>query len=183
MNRKALWITQTAVLLALLVAVQAVTAGFGNTLITGSLVNMILIVAVMLAGFTSGLAVALFSPLFAYFFGIGPAFWQMILCIAIGNAILVTIWHFVLGTRTVKTMPLYLVATVSAAVVKFAFLYFAIVRFVVPVLLQLPEPQATAVSAAFSYPQLITALIGGGLATVIIPILANALKSQRIQTH
>lgn len=180
MNRKALWITQTAILLALLIAVQAVTAGFGNTLITGSLVNLILIVTVMISGFTSGLAVAIFSPIFAYFVGIGPTFWQIIICIALGNAILVTIWHFIIGTRTEKTIPLYVVATVAAAVVKFGFLYLAIVKIVVPMVLQLPPPRAAVVSAAFSYPQLITALIGGILATIIVPILSRALKNRKV---
>ncbi|MBP2100063.1 ECF transporter S component [Enterococcus rivorum] len=176
MNRKALWITQTAILLTLLIAVQAVTAGFGNTFITGSLVNLILIVSVVIAGLSSGLAVALLSPLFAYFFGIGPIFWQIVVCIAIGNALLVFCWSFIVGKKRENSLSIYLVATIVAALFKFTFLYFAIVKFVVPVVLQMPEPQAKIVSAAFSYPQLITAVIGGILATMILPMLTKALK-------
>lgn len=176
MNRKALWITQTAILLALLIAVQVVTAGFGNTFITGSLVNLVLIVSVMIAGLTSGLAVALLSPLFAYFFGIGPIFWQIVVCIAIGNALLVLCWSLIAGRKRENSLTIYLVATIIAAFFKFIFLYFSIVKLVVPVILQIPAPQAKIVSAAFSYPQLITAIIGGILATMIVPILTKALQ-------
>lgn len=176
MNRKALWITQTALLLALLIAVQAVTSSLGNTFITGSLVNLILIVAVMTGGLTSGLIVALFSPVLAYFFGIGPAFLQIVLCIAIGNSILVLFWQLIAGNVKEKKLLFYIGATGIAALAKFGFLYFSIVQFVVPVLLKIPEPNAKIVSAAFSYPQLITALIGGALATLILPALTTALK-------
>lgn len=78
MNRKALWVAQTGVLLALLIVVQAVTSGLGNTLVTGSLVNLILIVAVTTGGLASGITIALLSPLFAFIFGIGPAFPQIV---------------------------------------------------------------------------------------------------------
>lgn len=179
MNLKALWITQTAILMALLIAVQGVTASFGNTLITGSLVNLILIVSVVIAGLTSGLAVALLSPLFAYFLGIGPIFWQIIFCISLGNALLVTCWWLITKKGQENNITFYLLATISGATAKFIFLYFAIVKFVVPVVLNLPEPQAKIVSATFSYPQLITALIGGAIATLLLPNLTRALKTKR----
>lgn len=179
MNRKALWITQTALLLALLITVQIVTAGFGTTLITGSLVNLILIVSVTVAGLSSGLAVALLSPIFAYFVGIGPAFWQIVFCVALGNALFVLCWWIIAGKVREKKISYYVTATISAALIKFIFLYFVIVKFLVPIILQIPEPKAKIVSAAFSYPQLITALIGGVLATIILPVLTTALKKNR----
>lgn len=179
MNRKALWITQTAVLLALLIAVQAVTSGLGNTLVTGSLVNLILIVAVTTGGLASGLTIALLSPIFAFMFGIGPAFPQIVFCIMIGNAALVTIWHFVAGLNKKQSITNFVLATVIGAIVKFGVLYLSIVQFVVPILLKIPAPKAAMVSGAFSFPQLITALIGGGLSILIVPILSKALRHQR----
>ena len=65
----ALWITQTAIMIALIVVIQATTSGLGQ-FVTGSLVNLILILTVALAGFTSGLTVACLSPIFAFIFGI-----------------------------------------------------------------------------------------------------------------
>ena len=59
---KTLWITRTAVFIALLVVLQAATASLGNTIITGSVVNMLLVVSVMTCGMMSGLCVAVISP-------------------------------------------------------------------------------------------------------------------------
>lgn len=181
MNRKALWVTQTGVLLALLIVVQAVTSGLGNTLVTGSLVNLILIVAVTTGGFASGFTIALLSPLFAFMFGIGPAFPQIVFCIAIGNAVLVTNWHFIAGVNKKQGVMNFAMATLVGALVKFGVLYLSIVQFVVPILLKMPAPKAAMVSGAFSFPQLITALIGGGLSILVVPVLSKALNRQRVR--
>ena len=180
MNRKALWVTQTGVLLALLIVVQAVTAGLGNTLVTGSLVNLILIVAVTTGGLASGLSIALLSPIFAFMLGIGPAFPQIVFCIAIGNEVLVTIWHFIAGFNKKQGIANFALATVIGALAKFGVLYLSIVQFVVPILLKMPAPKAAMVSGAFSFPQLITALIGGALSILVVPVLSKALGRQRV---
>lgn len=176
MKNKTLWITQTAVLVALIVVVQAFTASFGNTFITGSLVNLILILGVGLVGLWGGLSVALLSPIFAFFFKIGPGMWQLILCIAIGNAVLVLVWWFILGTHGYNQYPRLVGATIAGAVAKALTLYLLIVKFMVPLILQLPEPQATVISATFSYPQLVTALLGGAMAVILMPQLRRILK-------
>ncbi|WP_368251874.1 ECF transporter S component [Enterococcus sp. 2201sp1_2201st1_B8_2201SCRN_220225] len=175
MKNRTLWITQTAVLLALVVVVQAFTTSFGNTFITGSLVNLILILGVGLVGLWGGLSVALLSPIFAFFFKIGPTMWQLILCIAIGNAVLVLVWWFVLGTHGYNQYPRLIGATIAGAVAKFLTLYLLIVKLMVPLILQLPEPQASVVSATFSYPQLVTALLGGTMAVLLMPQLRKIL--------
>lgn len=72
-----------------------------------------------------------------------------------------------------------MVATIIGAVAKFGVLYLSIVQFVVPVLLKMPAPKAAMVSGAFSFPQLITALIGGGLSILVVPVLSKALNRQR----
>lgn len=178
MNRKVLWITQTAVLTALLIVMQSVTAAFGNTIITGSVVNLILIVSVMIAGLSSGLTVALISPVFAKFLGIGPL-WALIPFIVIGNIVLVLIWHF-LGNRNFgKPMLVYVVTLVVAAVAKFLTLYAGIVKIAIPYLLNLPEQQAATISGMFSIPQLFTALIGGAAATIMLLLLKKAVKTRQ----
>ena len=60
MNKKVRWITETAVMLALLVALQALTKGFGQ-FVTGSCVNAVLAVTVLTAGLGSGIVVAVLS--------------------------------------------------------------------------------------------------------------------------
>jgi len=174
-KKRILWITHTAVFIALLVVLQAATAPLGNTLITGTVVNLLLIVSVMTCGLSSGLTVAVISPMVAKFIGIGP-FWVLIPFIAAGNMVLVTIWHFVANRRTNQKYAAYITAMVTAAAAKFLVLYLGIVQIAVPYLLGLPEKQASVVSYIFSIPQLITALAGGAIALLIIPTLKKAIR-------
>lgn len=176
-ENKTLWITRTAIFLALLVVVQYTTASLGNTLITGSLVNLILIVSVMTGGFGSGAVVAIASPVLAKLLGIGPL-WELIPFIMLGNLSLVAVWYFL-----DKVLPIqqdfvrYAIDAVAGALVKFLVLYLTIVKIMVP-FLALPEAKATVISATFSTPQLITALIGGAVAILILPPLKKALSKK-----
>ena len=62
---KILWMSRTAVMLAMLIAAQALTKPLGQ-LVTGSCVNAVLAAAGLLCGISSGITVALLSPGFAY---------------------------------------------------------------------------------------------------------------------
>ena len=179
-NRKILWITQTALLTALLILMQVVTASFGNTIVTGSMVNLILIVSVMIAGLSSGLAVAFISPIFAKFIGIGPL-WMLIPFIMVGNIVFVLIWRFFGNLTFGKPAIVYVVTLVLAAVGKFSALYIGIVKIAVPHLLNLPGPQAAIISSMFSIPQLFTALIGGAIATAMVPLLKNIFVDRHVK--
>lgn len=175
MNKKIIWITRTAVLIAMLIVVQLVTSSFGNTIITGSLVNLILVVSVMTSGLLTGVTVAAMSPIFAKFIGIGPL-WSIIPFIMLGNIVFVIIWHFI-GNQQFRIKHLSaVIAMVIAAISKFLILYVGIVQIAVPLFLSLPEPQASVISMTFSIPQLMTALIGGALAIMIIPTIKKATK-------
>lgn len=172
---KILWITRTAVFIALLIVLQAATASFGNTLITGSIVNFMLIISVMTCGLASGLTVAVISPIAAKFLGIGPL-WSLIPFIEAGNVVLVFVWNFI-GSRSIgRTHKAYITAVVSGAVAKFLILYVGIVKIAVPLFLNLPKQQASIISNMFSIPQLITALVGGILAAVTLPRLSRVVS-------
>lgn len=172
---KTLWITRTAVFIALLIVLQVVTAALGNPIITGSIVNLLLITSVMTCGLSSGLAVSVVSPVAARFLGIGPL-WSLIPFIAAGNVVLVLLWHFI-GNRSIagKRYIAYIVALIAAAAAKFLVLYVGIVQIAVPVFLGLPDGQAAVISNMFSIPQLITALVGGAFAIVLFPRLKKAV--------
>ncbi len=171
-----IWITRTAVFIALLIVLQAATAPLGNILVTGSIINMLLILSVMTCSLSSGLTVAMLSPVLAKFFGIGP-FWSLIPFIVLGNITLIFIWHFIGRSKKLGRIGAYTTALIAAAAAKFTVLYLGIVRLAVPVLLKLPPRQAAAVSAMFSVPQLITAAIGGAAAIAVLPLLRAARKS------
>ena len=64
-KNRILRITRTAVLIALLVVLQAALMPLNNSLITGSIVNLLLIISVMTCGLSSGLCVAAVSPVIA----------------------------------------------------------------------------------------------------------------------
>lgn len=173
---KIFWITRTAALIALLVAAQAVTAPLGNTIITGTLVNAILIVAVLSCGLGAGACVAVISPIMAKLSGIGPL-WSLIPFIALGNLTLVSVW--LLAGKWCRGSKKYMeqaAVLVFAAAAKFLVLYLGIVKLAVPVILGLPEPQATVISGTFSLPQLVTALLGGVLALPVTQVLKKAGK-------
>lgn len=174
-KKKTLWITQTAIFIALLVVLQVATAPLGNTFVTGTIVNMLLIISVMTCGPGTGVVVSIVSPIMAKLLGIGP-FWVLIPFIAAGNTVLVLIWHFVGNSKIKRKYIAYIAALITAAAGKFFVLYIGIVKVAVPLLMGLPEPQATVISNMFSIPQIITATTGGVLASLILPSLKKAIR-------
>lgn len=170
MKKRILWITETAVMLALLIVLQWATKPLGQ-IVTGSCVNAVLAVSVLLGGLWCGLTVALVSPFCAFLLGIGPQLIAIIPAIALGNAVLVLVLHFVYGKHIWRRV----LAWLGAAVAKFGVLYLVVVQLICRVL-PLKQPQIDTFTAMFSAPQLVTALIGGGLALLIVPVLKKALR-------
>ncbi len=180
MNKKVLWITQTAVMLALLVALQAITKPMGQ-LVTGSFVNAVLAVTVLIAGFSSGVTVAIVSPVLAFLLGIAPQV-LTVPAIMVGNTVFVALLYFVAGKDSKKIVR-QVIAWAVAAVAKFAVLYAIVVWLICGVFSQrllasgaLKAPMLKTLPATFSWPQLFTALIGGGAALLIVPVLRKALR-------
>ena len=171
--KKVLQITYTAVLIALLVLLQAVTKA-GGQLLTGSCVNAVLAIAAVLFGAWNGVAVALVSPFLAFILGVGPQIVPVVPIIAIGNVIYVLILHFL---SSKKNFAPWRQATglLCAAICKFLALYLGVVKLLCAIL-SLPEKQVATLSTMFSWPQLLTALIGGSVALWMIPVLRKALR-------
>ena len=179
MSKKIRWITETAVMLALLVCLQALTKPMGQ-LVTGSCVNTVLAVAALVGGLNCGLVVALCSPVLAYLLGIAPQI-LTVPAIMVGNTVFVVLLSW-LADKTGKNLVRQVIAWVAAAAAKFAALYAIVVWLICGVLSEnllasgtLKAPMLKALPATFSWPQLITALIGGGVALLIVPVLRKAL--------
>ena len=179
MNRKIRWITETAVMLALLVSLQALTKPMGQ-LVTGSCVNAVLAISALVGGLASGLTVAVLSPVLALLLGIAP---QPLTVPAImaGNAVYATLLFFLAGKAGKHPVRL-ISAWVAAAAAKFAVLYGVVVWLICGVFSEkllasgaLKAPMLKALPVTFSWPQLITALIGGAVAFLIVPVLRKAL--------
>lgn len=180
MRKKLLWITETAVMLALLVALQAITKPLGQV-VTGSFVNAVLAVTVLVAGLYSGITVAVVSPVLAYLMGIAPQI-LTVPAIMVGNTVFVVLLHFIAGKDSKKIVR-QVIAWLAAAAAKFAALYAIVVWLFCGVFAQsllasgvMKEPMLKMLPATFSWIQLLTALIGGAVALVITPVLRKALK-------
>ena len=184
MNKKILWLTQTAVMLALLVALQALTKPLGQ-LVTGSCVNAVLAITVLVVGLSGGITVALISPVCAFLLGIAPNF-ITVLPIMLGNVCYVLILHLILG-RSIIPLWKQPAALIAAAGVKFGVLYISVVKVICGLasgallgkkignIVVLAPPMLKMLPTMFAWPQLFTALIGGAVAILIAPILRKAL--------
>lgn len=180
MNKRIRWITETAIMLALLVTLQYVTKPMGQ-LVTGSCVNTVLAIAALFGGLSSGLTIALISPVLAFLLGIAPQI-LTVPAIMAGNSVYVVLLHL-LADKSGKNLGKQIAAWLIAAIAKFAALYFVVVKLICGVLSEgllasgaLKPPMLKALPATFSWPQLITALVGGAIAMVMVPALRKALR-------
>ena len=179
MKKKILWITRTAVVLALLLTVQVTTKAFGQ-MVTGSCVNFVLATSVLLAGLPCGLVVALVSPVLAFLLGIAP---QVLTVPAImaGNSVFVLLLYWIAdpsGKRIWRQITAWLVS----AAAKFATLYGIVSLLICGVFARnllasgaLKPAMLQVLPATFGVPQLITALIGGAVALILCPVLQKAI--------
>lgn len=186
MNRRIRNITETAAMLALLICLQwlgsFVPSQLLKQLVTGTLVNCVLAVTVLLVGYGSGIIVALISPVCAFVLGIAPNF-ITVLPIMLGNTCFVVLLRLLTGKGKLWR-PAGLAA---AATVKFAVLYLLVVKVICGVaapsllgkklgqVVVLASPMLKMLPTMFAWPQLVTALVGGTLALLIVPVLRKAL--------
>ena len=176
-HKKVLWITRTAILIAITVVLQFLTiqlaAGLGplTQFVTGSIVNLMLIISVMTCGLPTGLTVAIFTPIMPTLLGFGPV-WPVVPFISAANMALCAIWHFIGNMGKINTYLAHVIATIVAAAAKFAVLYFGVVQLAMRFIPGLPQPLAF----MFSYPQIITASIGGACAIILLTPLKKAMK-------
>ena len=189
MNKKIRWITQTALLLAMLICLQ--WAGsfapeqLTKQLITGSLVNCVLAVTVLLCGMGSGITVAVISPVCAFLLGIAPNFITVV-PIMLGNVCYVVLLRLLTGKKLLRQVS----ALAAASVVKFGVLYLLVVQLICNLasgallgkklgqIVVLAPPMLKLLPTMFAWPQLVTALIGGTVALLLLPTLQKARNAK-----
>ena len=172
MKKETVFITRTGMFIALLIALQVVTKSFGQ-IVTGSCVNMILATCVLSCGLVSAAAVAVVSPFMAFLLGIGTPIIQIVPLIALGNLVYVAVISVLRKRISISGYWQDMIPVVTASFAKFLALFLCVTKIAVP-LLSLPEAKASALCVSFSWPQLITALLGGLIATEIIRLLKKA---------
>lgn len=191
---KTLWVTTTALMLALVVLAQLLSKaipaalviptplGIVNVgqLITGSLVNLVLIIAADTVGISGGSIAALLSPLLAALFAIIPGGLPvMIPVVMIGNLLIVVVTGLCFReSYNLFPVPgnlLRVAGIVLGAVAKAAALWALTVKLILP-LFHVSGKIAAMLGVAMSWSQLFTALMGGILALIILPVVTMSRR-------
>lgn len=174
MNKKVDFVVRTAILLALAVLFQSLRLflpipSLVDQYVIGSLVNFCLIVAAITVGVEGGLMVAILTPVVAFLQSVLPNP-VMVPFVALGNAALVVL--VALLYRKNKYLAL-----AAGAMCKFLVLYIMVVHVAIPLFMpDMPLPAKELLTLKFSWPQLVTASVGGMLALMVLPVLEKALK-------
>lgn len=161
-------ITVTAVFLALAIASEFLKNM--SVYITGSIINLILVMAVLFVGVGCASIIAIITPITSFMITGSPimaALPLVIPAIIIGNEVLVLTLAFFKKRHLA-------VRVAAAAVAKATTMGVLIALIIIPVLgpgTSLPEKALNTARITFSLTQLITALIGGALACIIFPIV------------
>lgn len=173
MNKGVKFITYTAALLSMLIVAQFFSKPLGQ-LVTGALVNFILISACLVVNIEAGIVVAVVSPFLASALGIGPKLIELVIAVAVGNLVLVVTYHVIF--RWVKRSSLsWLMAIAYGALLKFGALYFGVVKFLLP-FLNVGDAAMKVYGTTFGITQLFTAVLGGIVAWIIVPTVKRAVK-------
>lgn len=173
MNKNIRFITRTAILLAIAILFQFLGKFMGpqNNFIVGPIVNAVLLISTEIVGVFSGLAISIIAPLVSAITNksaMAPVVLAFSPFIIMGNAVLVLCYYFLRKWNKI-------VAVVIGAFAKFAFLFASITIFSNLMKANLKIPPVFI--ASFTWPQLVTALIGGIIALLfIIPAIRKAVK-------
>ncbi len=142
----------------ILISIATIAPLFQHQLITGTLVNATLFIATVLIGVQAGIIVSFLPSLIALSVGfLPPVFLPMIPYIILGNIVLVITFNYF--------KKKYWLGVVLASIFKFLFL-FSVSSLVINFLIK--QEVAYRIIFMMSWPQLITALLGGLIAFYVI---------------
>lgn len=166
---KANFITRTAILLALTLVFQMLRqfipmSNILSIFIVGTLVNACLAVSAKMVGLWGGLIISIVAPIVAFLQGHLKFIW-MIPVVAIGNAILVAAFALFKSDYF---------ALIIGALTKFVFLFLSVtllLRYI-----KIPAAAAKLMSFSFSWPQLVTALLGGIIALAVWNLVKKSYR-------
>lgn len=176
MKSKARYIAYSGLMLALCVLFQSLRVIFPflatvpivppfdlSVLVVGTLVNLTLIVSVWTVGFWCGAAISALAPVIAFLQGFQKNPFMLIVIIA-GNLSLVTVCYLL---RSQKPFAVF-----CGASLKFLAQYGLLALVVAPLFI----PEAKNLLLLFSWPQLVTAVLGAVLALLVWPKLKKLVK-------
>lgn len=190
MNKKIRLITRTAIMLAMLLVMQFLTKLTGIQLLTGSVVNLLLILATAFCGLFGGLVLGVLSPILAFLLGITPlASFVLVPFIILGNVTYVLGYYFLskpidkLENKYVKYVFIILMV-VAISFAKYLVINITMLKICLPYILSIKPTKAhdtiiNNFTIAYSLVQFFSALIGGSV-SLFIPMFKKSLKKVRL---
>lgn len=175
-KNKVHFICISAILLGLTIALQFISSLLGQQVITGSIVNMMLLLSSLFVGLIGSSLIGLLTPLIGFILGF-QANIVMVPFISIANLIYILIFSTVVrllsNKNSISSALKDIIAIVLCSVFKFCFMYFIELKLIIPLLFSnIPE----ALKISFGILQLITASIGGLLYLVLKKPLKDVVK-------
>ena len=177
LNNKTRQITFTALFLAIAIVSQFVGsnlggAGFLGQYITGTIVNICLMLSGIMVGVYSGLTIGVLSPCLAFLLGVMKFPFAIPVVIA-GNIVFVLITVLIYKAVSEKTLGLkaivMIIVVIAAAAIKALVMWFS-AKYLLNNFTAVPAP----LIASFAFPQVITGSLGGLLSLALLPILKKA---------
>lgn len=168
-------LVQAALLLAIAIAFQFVGKNFPNSQVfVGPAVNAVLILATFAAGTSYGIMVGILTPLLAFVLGqLNPILGPFVPFIMLGNALYVLCY----GLLKNKGIIFNYLGFIVGSFVKFAFLYISSTKIIHLLHIGTSGKSSSVFGKlllkTMTTPQLITALLGGFIAAVIITLLTK----------
>jgi uncharacterized membrane protein YeaQ/YmgE (transglycosylase-associated protein family) len=168
-------ITRTAIMLALTIVFQALgrytNLGPNSNFVVGPLVNACLLIATAAAGLWGGEIVSIVSPFGAIITGAALPI-PFLPFVALGNLLLVVTFYY--AVKSSKLKPYFknegkYIGILAGAILKFLFLYASVATFLS--FYNVPSKLYNVMYFTFSWPQLVTAIVGGAIALVVIKAL------------
>ena len=197
-RKQILWITQTAMLLAVALISQVYITNLlafnalASQLIVGSIVNLCLVLSVLTCGFFSGFSIALCTPFIPFLLG-RIVYPQQLIIVALGNLTIVFIFWLIcrkklLGSHLPDSVN-WGIASVIGAIAKFLVVWIGMTKIFINLVLKndaaVTAPKLEKMTAAimlnFSWSQLATALIGCVLAYAVYRVLKNVLSEKPVK--
>jgi hypothetical protein len=174
MNSNLKNLTRAAFLLAIAIIFQLIGRTFSGVsqILVGPAVNAILILAASICGLWYGVAVGVLTPVLAWILGqLAPPLAPFIPFIIIGNILFVVLYY---NFRKVNKYG-DILGIIIGAIFKFLFLYLSATKIVIALKLFTNPKIIKTLSVAMGVLQLITALIGGIIALMLLKLLKNKI--------
>jgi len=177
-KNKVHFITLTAIQLSLTIVFQYLSSFFGQQLITGSVVNMMLLLNTLFIGILGSIIIALLTPFIGLLIGMANNI-IFVPFIAISNVLYVVSFMIFIklfnkkDTKEFINIIILFISLIIASSIKFLFMYFITYKLILPLILVNVPKQ---LSITFGTIQLFTALIGGTLSIIISRFLKRIKK-------